>query len=74
MARLYGCAQRRDGSKIDKTSTISTSWNGNRAYPSNGHYSLDLGSNPKQRITVYVDGQAYGEVFVDGDQPFDIQL
>ena len=59
MARLHGVAHRRDGSKIDGTATVSTSWNGNRAYPRNGQYTLDLGSNPRQRITVYVDGNRY---------------
>ena len=44
-----------DGSKIDGTATVSTSWNGNKAYPRGGHYRLELGSNPKQTITVYVD-------------------
>ena len=74
MARLYGSASRRDGSKIDGTATVSTSWNGNRGYPRNGQYSLDLGSNPRQKITVYVDGSRYTEIYVDGDFRLDIHL
>jgi|GEM_PF-5273163 len=74
MARLYGTATRSDGSKIDGTATISTSWNNNKAYPRNGRYELDLGSNPRQTITVYVDGDDGREVYVDGDTPYDIQL
>ncbi|MFN0019168.1 MAG: hypothetical protein ACKVP0_12970 [Pirellulaceae bacterium] len=74
MARLYGRAVRRDGSRINGTATISTSWNNNKAYPQNGQYSLELGSNPRQTITVYVDGNYYGEISVDGDQPYDIEL
>lgn len=74
MARLYGSAHRRDGSKIDGTATISPSWNGNKGYPKGGQYTLDLGSNPRKKITVYVDGNYYGEVYVDGDTPYNIQL
>lgn len=74
MARLHGNAQRRDGSKIDGTATVSTSWNGTKGFPRNGQYSLDLGSNPRQKITVYVDGMRYSEIHVDGDTRLDIHL
>ena len=74
MARLYGSAQRRDGSKIDGTATVSTSWNSNIAYPRNGQYTLDLGGSPRQKITVYVDGNRYSEVYVDGEVRLDIHL
>ena len=74
MARLYGSASRRDGSKIDGTATVSTSWNSHKEYPRNGQYSLDLGSNPRQKITVYVDGSRYAEVYIDGDLRLDIHL
>jgi hypothetical protein len=74
MARLYGTALRGDGSEIDGTATISTSWNSNRGYPKRGQYSLDLGGNPRQKITVYVDGNFHGEVYVDGDTPYDIRI
>ncbi len=72
MASIYGSARRKDGSKVDGTMTVSTSWNSNKAYPRNGQYNLDLGSNPKQRITVYVDGMRYTEVHVDGNVCVDI--
>jgi len=74
MASIYGTAHRSDGSKIDGTATVSTSWNSNKGYPRGGHYWLDLGSNPRQTITVYVDGNTYTVVHVDGDTRVDIQL
>jgi hypothetical protein len=46
-----------DGSKSDKTTTISTSWNSKKAYPSRGSYTLELGKNAcGESITVYLDG------------------
>lgn len=74
MAAIYGTAHRADGSKIDGTATVSTSWNGTKAYPRAGQYRLDLGGNPRQRVTIYVDGQTYTEVLVDGDVRIDIRL
>mgnify|MGYP007130728987 CR=1 FL=1 len=73
MASIYGSANRGDGSKVDGTMRVSTSWNGNEAFPRNGQYRLDLGSNPRQRITVYVDGMRYTEIHVDGDVRVDIR-
>jgi hypothetical protein len=49
-------------------------WNSNKAFPRGGHYRLDLGSNPRQTITVYVDGNTYTVAHVDGDTRVDIQL
>lgn len=74
MATIYGTAVRRDGSKIDGTATVSTSWNSNKAYPRQGQYRLDLGSDPRKRITVYVDGNRYADVMVTGDTRLDIRL
>lgn len=74
MAAIYGTARRSDGSKIDGTATVSTSWNSNKAYPRGGQYRLDLGSNPRQTVTLYVDGSTYTVVHVDGDTRVDIQL
>ncbi len=71
-ACLYGSATWRSGSKIDGSTRVSTSWNGREAYPKNGQYRLCLGSNPKQRITVYVDGQKYAEIYVDGNTRLNI--
>ncbi len=67
MASIYGSAVRSDGSKVDGTMRVSTSWNSNTAYPRGGQYRLDLGSNPNKKITVYVDGNSYTDVFVNGD-------
>lgn len=74
MASIYGSAHRRDGSKVDGTATVSTSWNSNKAFPKGGQYRLDLGSNPRQRITVYVDGRQYADVYVDGDARLDLTI
>lgn len=72
-ACLYGNAVNSDGSRIDGSAYVSTSWNGKRAYPKRGNYELCLGSNPRKSITVYVDGRRYGSVYVDGDTRFDIR-
>lgn len=54
---VEGTAVRGDGSKVDGTATISTSWNSKTAVPRQGRYSLDLGSAAcGAKITVYVDG------------------
>lgn len=66
MASISGTAVNRDGSKIDGTGTVTTSWNGNRAYPRNGVFTLDLGSNPEKTIDVYLDGSHITSVYVDG--------
>lgn len=66
MATISGTAVNSDGSKIDGTGTVTTSWNGNRAYPKNGMFTLDLDSNPQKAITVYLDGMEATSVYVDG--------
>jgi hypothetical protein len=71
-ACLYGSATWKSGSKVDGTMTVSTSWNGKKAFPKNGSYRLCLGSNPKQKITVYVDGNTYTKLYVDGNTRLDI--
>ncbi|PJB40205.1 MAG: hypothetical protein CO108_15505 [Deltaproteobacteria bacterium CG_4_9_14_3_um_filter_63_12] len=71
-ACLYGSAEWSSGDKIDGSTTVSTSWNGKEAFPRDGEYRLCLGSNPEKTITVYVEGQRYAEVFVDGDTRLDI--
>ena len=73
MASIHGSAVNRDGSKINGTGKVSTSWNGNVAFPRNGQYSLDLGSNPNKSITVYLDGMSQGTVFVNGSARFDVR-
>ncbi len=64
---IQGTAINSDGSKIDGTGKISTSWNSEKAYPRNGTYSLDLGSSVcGNKITVYLDGNQGQRVTVDG--------
>ena len=74
MASIYGTAVRSDGSKVDRTVRISTSWNSNVAFPRNGEYTLNLGGNPKKDVTVYVDGMRYVTVYVDGNTRLDIEV
>lgn len=74
MASIYGTAVHSDGSRVDRTARISTSWNSTVAFPRMGKYELDLGSNPRKEITVYVDGMKYTKIYVDGDTRLDIRL
>lgn len=71
-ACLHGSAVNGDGSKIEGSATISTSWNSRKAYPRKGRYELCLGSNPGKSITVYVDGSRYSKVHVDGNTRLNI--
>jgi hypothetical protein len=64
---IEGTAVNSDGSKIDGSGKISTSWNGKKAYPKNGRYKLDLGSSVcGNKITVYLDGNQGKRVTVNG--------
>ena len=64
---IQGAAVNSDGSKIDGTGTISTSWNSKKAYPRNGEYRLDLGSSVcGEKVTVYLDGNQSQTIRVDG--------
>ena len=64
---IQGAAVNSDGSKIDGSGTISTSWNGKKAYPKNGNYSLDLGSSIcGEKVSVYLDGNQEKRVTVNG--------
>jgi hypothetical protein len=64
---VQGTAVNSDGSKIDGSGTVSTSWNSKKAYPKDGSYYLDLGPEVcGQKITVYLDGNDGHEVRVDG--------
>jgi len=69
---LYGTCKRKDGSKVDGTVRVSTSWNGKKAYPKNGHYCLNFGSKVGKRVTVYVNGSTYCTVEVKGDTELNI--
>lgn len=64
---IKGSAVNADGSKINGTATVSTSWNSKKAYPRNGTYQLDLGKDVcGETITVYIDGNNGQKVRVDG--------
>ncbi|MBT4837972.1 MAG: hypothetical protein HON94_11565 [Methylococcales bacterium] len=58
---IEGSAHRTGGSKVNGTATISTSWNGDKAFPRNGQYQLDLGSSVcGKKLTVFVNGYKIG--------------
>jgi hypothetical protein len=58
---IEGNAVRTDGSKVDGTARVSTSWNSKTAYPHNGYYNLDLGSGAcGESVEVYVNGNSIG--------------
>jgi hypothetical protein len=64
---VEGRAVNGDGSAIDGTGRISTSWNSKKAYPRRGEYRLDLGSSVcGEKITVYLDGNQGQRVRVNG--------
>jgi hypothetical protein len=47
-------------------------WNSERAFPKDGWDELEFDDNPQQKITVYVNGSRYADVYVDGDTRLDI--
>lgn len=54
---IEGTVTWRDGSRSNKSTTVSTSWNSQKAYPSRGRYTLELGSSAcGQSMTVYLNG------------------
>ncbi len=58
---IEGRATRTDGSKVEGTVTVSTSWNSSKAFPRGGSYSLDLGSSAcGQSFEVFVNGYSIG--------------
>lgn len=62
---ISGTATRTDGSSVDNTATVSTSWNSSKAYPKGGRYSLDLGSTAcGAKVEVYVNGYSLGRVSI----------
>ncbi len=69
---IYGSAVNSDGSKIDGSAKISTSWNDVKAFPRNGEYRLCLGSNPGKSITIYINGNKCTTLYVDGNTRLDI--
>ena len=65
---IEGKATRTDGSKVDGTVTVSTSWNSNKAYPRNGYYNLELGSSAcGKNVEVYVNGNSIGNRKIPND-------
>jgi hypothetical protein len=58
---ITGQASRTDGSKVDGTVRVSTSFNGREAFPRGGSYTLELGDSAcGERVEVYVNGRSIG--------------
>jgi hypothetical protein len=58
---IEGSATRTDGSKVNRTARVSTSWNSSDTFPSDGRYSLDLGSSAcGESVEVFVNGYSLG--------------
>lgn len=71
---LRGNCVNKAGEPCDhKVHTISTSWNGKKAFPDNGAYFLDFGGTVGTTITVYCDGDKVGTVRVKGDTSFNVR-
>jgi hypothetical protein len=65
---IEGKATRTDGSKVDGTARVSTSWNGNTAYPHGGYYNLELGGGAcGKSVEVYVNGNSIGKRSIPND-------
>jgi hypothetical protein len=74
---IEGKATRTDGSKVDGTARVSTSWNSREAYPRGGYYNLDLGSGVcGENIEVFVNGYSIGRRSIprDGNARVDFVL
>jgi hypothetical protein len=71
---IYGDCYGKGGERCAESNhTISTSWNGQNAYPdANGRYTLEFSSSVGRTITIYCDGQSVGSVMVDGDVHFTV--
>ncbi len=69
---LYGKCVHSDGSKAGSEVSISTSWNGKKAYPVNGRYVLDFGGTVDHNVTVYVNGSTFGRIHVSGITHLDV--
>ena len=65
---IEGRATRSDGSKVDGTVRVSTSWSNATAYPKDGYYNLELGPNACGRnVEVYVNGNSIGNRKIPND-------
>jgi hypothetical protein len=74
---IEGKATRTDGSKVNGTARVSTSWNNRDAYPRGGYYNLDLGSGVcGENIEVFVNGSSIGRRSIprDGNARVDFVL
>ena len=69
---LSGTIHHKDGSKVNKTAKVSTSWNGEVAtYPASGEYKIDFKGKVGKKITIYVNGDKHKHLF---NLPYDISV
>ena len=60
---IEGRVVRTDGSKVNGTARVSTSWNSKSVVPRDGYYRLDLGDYANgSKVTVYINGYKVREV------------
>lgn len=72
---LSGTIVHKDGSKVNKTARVSTSWNDEVAtYPASGEYKIDFKGKVGKKITIYVNGDKYTVIEVKGDTTLNIRL
>jgi hypothetical protein len=74
---ISGSATRTDGSKVDGTARVTTSWNSAAAFPRDGWYSVDLGGGAcGTSVELFVNGYSLGRVSIPsaGDARRDFQL
>jgi len=71
---IYGSCLYKDGSRAGSEVGISTSWNGKKAYPVNGRYVLDFGGKVRHYVTIYVNGKAFGRLFVSKQTRVDVTV
>ncbi len=71
---IYGTIRYTDGSKAGSEVAVSTSWNGKKATPRSGNYTLDFSGTVKKTLTIYVRGRSVGRVYVSGNTEFNIVI
>lgn len=71
---VYGTCRYNDGSKVDGTVTIATSWNSQKAFPKAGKYEINFGRTVGKKITIYVNGNKYTTIYVNGRTELNIKV
>jgi hypothetical protein len=65
---IEGKATRTDGSKVDGSARVSSSWGNRETWPRDGWYNLDLGSGAcGESVEVFVNGYSIGRRSISRD-------